>query len=355
MKITQAMKMVSAAKFRHASVAIVKMRPYSEALSGILARVGASLEAGEVNSPYTTVRPEKKVLLVAVTSNKGLCGAFNANVVKRVRSLLAGPFASAQVDIATIGSKGRELLSRYCTVSADYSAVYDNLTYAATAQIAQKIMDDFAAGVYDRVEIVYNRFKNAATQVLTREEFLPMTLQTNAETAASHTDFILEPDSRSIVENLLPAVFPYPARQPRLGARCPDDSHEPGFGQRQGTQGATHPPVQQRPPSLHYQPDHRDRQRSGSFGRQVSLSACPSAERPGGGERAEGARGAGKRAGAGEGTEEKRRNRSRKRSKALVGYEVFRCCPVWKRQPGVTEKKRWKKYFVSRRLPRIVR
>ena len=204
MKITQAMKMVSAAKFRHASVAIVKMRPYSEALSGILARVGASLEAGEVNSPYTTVRPEKKVLLVAVTSNKGLCGAFNANVVKRVRSLLAGPFASAQVDIATIGSKGRELLSRYCTVSADYSAVYDSLTYAATAQIAQKIMDDFAAGVYDRVEIVYNRFKNAATQVLTREEFLPMTLQTNAETAASHTDFILEPDSRSIVENLLP-------------------------------------------------------------------------------------------------------------------------------------------------------
>lgn len=138
------------------------------------------------------------------TSNKGSCGAFNANVVKRVRSLLAGPFASAQVDIATIGSKGRELLSRYCTVSADYSAVYDNLTYAATAQIAQKIMDDFAAGVYDRVEIVYNRFKNAATQVLTREEFLPMTLQTNAETAAAHTDFILEPDSRSIVENLLP-------------------------------------------------------------------------------------------------------------------------------------------------------
>ena len=105
MKITQAMKMVSAAKFRHASVAIVKMRPYSEALSGILARVGASLEGSEINSPYTTVRPEKKVLLVAVTSNKGLCGAFNANVVKRVRSLLAGPFASSQVDIATIGSK----------------------------------------------------------------------------------------------------------------------------------------------------------------------------------------------------------------------------------------------------------
>lgn len=204
MKITQAMKMVSAAKFRHASAAIVKMRPYSEALSGILARVGASLEGSEINSPYTAVRPEKKILLVVVTSNKGLCGAFNANVVKRVRSLLAGPFASSQVDIATIGSKGRDMLSRYCTVSADYSAVYNNLTYAATARIAQKIMDDFAAGVYDRVEIVYNRFKNAATQVLTREEFLPMTLQTGSETAAAHTDFILEPDSRSIVENLLP-------------------------------------------------------------------------------------------------------------------------------------------------------
>ena len=204
MKITQAMKMVSASKFRHASAAIVKMRPYSEALSGILARVGACLDGGEVDSPYTAVRrDEKKILLVVVTSNKGLCGAFNSNVVKYARSLIAGRFAGKSVDIVTVGSKGRDLLARNCPIAADFSAVYDDLTFAASAEISQKIMDDFAAGVYDRVQIVYNRFKNAATQILTSEEFLPLTLQTDGK-AASNTDFILEPDSRSIVEGLLP-------------------------------------------------------------------------------------------------------------------------------------------------------
>lgn len=205
MKITQAMKMVSASKFRHASDAIVKMRPYSQALSSILAQVSASLDTETVDSPYTEVRrEEKKVLLVVVTSNKGLCGAFNANVVKYARSLLAGELAGKDVDIITIGSKGRELLSRYCALKEDYSGVYDNLTFAASAEIAQKIMDDFASGVYDRVQIVYNRFKNAATQLLTNEEFLPLTLEKTGDGAEANTDFILEPNSRSIVEGLLP-------------------------------------------------------------------------------------------------------------------------------------------------------
>lgn len=209
MKITQAMKMVSASKFRHASSAIVKMRPYSEALSGILAQVGASLDGTQVDSPYTEVRREQhKVLLVVVTSNKGLCGAFNSNVVKYVRALLAGRFAHNQVDLITVGTKGREMLSRHFAIAADYSSLLDDLTFAATAQVSQKIMDDFAAGVYDRVEIVYNRFKNAATQILTAEEFLPLSLGTgernDARGAESQADFILEPDSRSIVAGLLP-------------------------------------------------------------------------------------------------------------------------------------------------------
>lgn len=207
MKITQAMKMVSASKFRHASSAIVKMRPYSEALSGILAEVGASLDGTQVESPYTEVRGEqRKVLLVVVTSNKGLCGAFNSNVVKYVRALLAGRFARNEVDLITIGAKGREMLSRHFPIAADYSPLLDDLTFAATAQVSQKIMDDFAAGVYDRVEIVYNRFKNAATQLLTAEEFLPLSLHTDEkrEDAGAQTDFILEPDSRSIVAGLLP-------------------------------------------------------------------------------------------------------------------------------------------------------
>lgn len=207
MKITQAMKMVSASKFRHASSAIVKMRPYSEVLSGILAEVGASLDGTQVESPYTEVRGEqRKVLLVVVTSNKGLCGAFNSNVVKYVRALLAGRFARNEVDLITIGAKGREMLSRHFPIAADYSPLLDDLTFAATAQVSQKIMDDFAAGVYDRVEIVYNRFKNAATQLLTAEEFLPLSLHTGGkrEDAGAQTDFILEPDSRSIVAGLLP-------------------------------------------------------------------------------------------------------------------------------------------------------
>lgn len=203
MKITQAMKMVSASKFRHASAAIVKMRPYSEALSEILAQVSASLDSYDVNSPYTVVRrEEKKMLLVVVTSNKGLCGAFNANVVKFARHLLAEQFAGKNVDIVTIGTKGRDLLARYCPIAADYSHIFDDLTFAASAEISQKMMDDFAAGVYDRVQIVYNRFKNAATQILTSEEFLPLVLETGGK--ESNTDFILEPDSRSIVEGLLP-------------------------------------------------------------------------------------------------------------------------------------------------------
>lgn len=203
MKITQAMKMVSASKFRHASAAIVKMRPYSEALSEILAQVSASLDSYDVNSPYTVVRrEEKKMLLVVVTSNKGLCGAFNANVVKFARHLLAGQFAGKSVDIVTIGTKGRDLLARYCPIVADYSHIFDDLTFAASAEISQKMMDDFAAGVYDRVQIVYNRFKNAATQILTSEEFLPLVLETGGK--ESNIDFILEPDSKSIVEGLLP-------------------------------------------------------------------------------------------------------------------------------------------------------
>ena len=205
MKITQAMKMVSASKFRHASAAIVKMRPYSEALSGILAQVGASVDDSQIESPYTrTAREEKKVLLVVVTSNKGLCGAFNSNVVKYTRGLLAGRFAGLDVDVVAIGSKGRELLARHLPVAADYSAVLDNPTFAASAEVAQKIMDDFAAGRYDRVEVVYNRFKNAATQILTAEEFLPLSLDKARTRQASNEDFIFEPDCRTIVEGLLP-------------------------------------------------------------------------------------------------------------------------------------------------------
>ena len=206
MKITQAMKMVSASKFKRASDAITHMRPYSDSLSEILAQVSSSVSGEEINSPYTVVREEKKVLLVVFTSNKGLCGAFNSNVVKRAKELLSNEFAGKNVDVVTIGNKARELLSKTYKISADYSGVYDDLTFASASAIAQGIMDAFASGRYDRVQFVYNRFKNAATQIVTSEQFLPLTLKGGDDTTGmqANTDFILEPDSKSIIEGLLP-------------------------------------------------------------------------------------------------------------------------------------------------------
>lgn len=206
MKITQAMKMVSASKFKRASDAITHMRPYSDSLSGILAQVSSSVSGEEIDSPYTAVREEKKILLVVFTSNKGLCGAFNSNVVKRAKELLGGEFAGKDIDIVTIGNKARELLSKTHEISADYSAIYDDLTFAAASHIAQGIMDAFASGRYDRVQFVYNRFKNAATQIVTSEQFLPLVLKggDDAGGTQANTDFILEPDSKSIIEGLLP-------------------------------------------------------------------------------------------------------------------------------------------------------
>ena len=198
--------MVSASKFKRASDAITHMRPYSDSLSEILAQVSSSVSGEEINSPYTVVREEKKVLLVVFTSNKGLCGAFNSNVVKRAKELLSNEFAGKDVDVVTIGNKARELLSKTYKISADYSGVYDDLTFASASAIAQGIMDAFASGRYDRVQFVYNRFKNAATQIVTSEQFLPLTLKGGDDTTRmqANTDFILEPDSKSIIEGLLP-------------------------------------------------------------------------------------------------------------------------------------------------------
>ena len=127
-------------------------------------------------------------------------------MVKRAKELLSNEFAGKNVDVVTIGNKARELLSKTYKISADYSGVYDDLTFASASAIAQGIMDAFASGRYDRVQFVYNRFKNAATQIVTSEQFLPLTLKGGDDTTGmqANTDFILEPDSKSIIEGLLP-------------------------------------------------------------------------------------------------------------------------------------------------------
>ncbi|MDD4820794.1 MAG: F0F1 ATP synthase subunit gamma, partial [Flavobacteriales bacterium] len=172
MKITQAMKMVSASKFKKASDAITNMRPYSDNLTEILAQVSSSLNGEEgVESPYTVVRDVKKVLLVVVTSNKGLCGAFNSNITKRTKEIIAAMPQDVSVDILTIGTKGRDLLNKIHPVTQDESSLYDNISFATVSAVAQGIMDAYAEGKYDSVQVVYNRFKNAATQIVTVEQF----------------------------------------------------------------------------------------------------------------------------------------------------------------------------------------
>ena len=205
MKITQAMKMVSASKFKKASDAITHMRPYSDGLSQILAQVSATMSSDEsIESPYTVVRDVKRVLVVVVTSNKGLCGAFNSNVVKNVKEMLANALADCEVDIITVGNKGRDLLSKVHAIEADYSYLYDDMTFAAVSEMTTRIMDDYASEKYDSVWVVYNRFKNAATQIVTCEQFLPLEIKASSSSAATTGDFILEPDSKTIVEGLLP-------------------------------------------------------------------------------------------------------------------------------------------------------
>lgn len=205
MKITQAMKMVSASKFKKASDAITHMRPYSDGLSQILAQVSASMSSDEnIESPYTAVRDVKRALVVVVTSNKGLCGAFNSNVVKNVKEMLSTAFADCAVDIITVGTKGRDLLSKVHAIEADYSYLYDDMTFASVSQMTTRVMEDYAAEKYDSVWVVYNRFKNAATQIVTCEQFLPLEIKASKTASAPVGDFILEPDSKTIVEGLLP-------------------------------------------------------------------------------------------------------------------------------------------------------
>ena len=172
MQITSAMKMVSAAKLKKAQDAITAMRPYSQKLTELLQNLSATLE-GNTGGVFAEQRPVNKVLVVAITSNRGLCGAFNANVIKQVK-LIQDAYAGKQVDILAIGKKGNDTLKKTANVTDNKSGVFDALTFENVAVIAQSLMDKFAAGEYDRIELVYNHFKNAGTQIVLTEQFLPL-------------------------------------------------------------------------------------------------------------------------------------------------------------------------------------
>ncbi len=205
-QITKAMKMVSAAKLKRATGAIVQLRPYANKLRDILANVSASVEQG--TSPFTVDRTPTNVLVVVVTSNRGLAGAFNANAIKTAVQLIQTTYASqyqaGNVSLITIGKKGYDFFSRRgYTIAANHSEVFGNLNFENVSEITNEIMDAFVAGTYDRVELVYNQFKNAAVQILTTEQLLPLLPPANTEQVAE-TDYIIEPSNETIVENLIP-------------------------------------------------------------------------------------------------------------------------------------------------------
>ncbi|MFD2602387.1 ATP synthase F1 subunit gamma [Flavobacterium suzhouense] len=203
MQITSAMKMVSAAKLKKAQDAITAMRPYSEKLTELLQNLSATLDSDN-GGVYAEQRPVNKVLIVAITSNRGLCGAFNANVIKQIKNLQVA-YAGKEVDVLAIGKKGNDVLKKTCNVVGNKSELFDTLTFENVAEAAQSLMDKFAAGEYDKIELVYNHFKNAATQVVLTEQFLPLEPAAKDEKAANNaTDYIFEPSKEEIVLSLVP-------------------------------------------------------------------------------------------------------------------------------------------------------
>ncbi|MCR5861204.1 ATP synthase F1 subunit gamma [Flavobacterium sp. J372] len=202
MQITSAMKMVSAAKLKKAQDAITAMRPYAEKLTELLQNLSATLD-GDTGGKFAEQREVNRVLIVAITSNRGLAGAFNSNVIKQVR-VLQEQYAGKQVDVLTIGKKGNDGLRKSANIIDNNNGIFDALTFENVAAVAESLMQRFADGEYDRIEIVYNHFKNAATQIVKTEQFLPLEPIAATEVKTTVTDYIFEPSKEEIVLSLIP-------------------------------------------------------------------------------------------------------------------------------------------------------
>jgi len=204
MQITSAMKMVSAAKLKKAQDAITAMRPYANKLTELLQNLSATLDV-DSGSKFSTQREVNNVLVVAITSNRGLCGAFNSNIIKEVTRLKSKEYQSKNVSIVAIGKKANDAFKKTSKVVANKSEVFDDLTFENVAEIAQILMDKFVDGEFDKIELVYNKFKNAATQEIMTEQFLPI-VPVEGDVNAN-VDYIFEPSKIEIVEALIPKAL----------------------------------------------------------------------------------------------------------------------------------------------------
>ena len=201
MQITSAMKMVSAAKLKRSQDAIVQMRPYAEKLTALMGNVSATLDASE--NPYALERPVQNVLLIPMTANRGLCGAFNSSVLKRVK-VVADRYeaAGAKVSVYAVGKKSRDLLKKTMNVVAEELEVVNQVNFEGAQRVAEGAMAGFTSGQYDKVVLIYNQFKNAAVQVLQEEQLLPISAASSEGTSVG--DYLYEPNKAQLLEELIP-------------------------------------------------------------------------------------------------------------------------------------------------------
>jgi len=203
MQITSAMKMVSAAKLSRAQDAITAMRPYSEKLSELLQKLSATLEEGS-ESKFAEQREVNNVLVVAISSNRGLAGAFNSNIIKGVKKAANDRFSGKDIALYTLGKKADDILKKDFTIAKNNNEIFDKLEFNEVAAIAEDIMKSFVDGKYDKVMLVYNSFVNAATQIVTTEQFLPILPVENSDEVDINLDYQFEPEKDQIVKEMIP-------------------------------------------------------------------------------------------------------------------------------------------------------
>ena len=209
-QITKAMKMVAAAKLRRAQDRILQMRPYAQKLGGIMQNISSSVNEEVIENPFAEARDVKNVLLVVVSSDRGLCGAFNSNVFKFTRALIEEKFEGVQaaggLHILPVGKRSRDyFVKRDFQVIDDYAEMFGNLNFSQAIEASKLIQDRFIEGKYDHVEIVFNEFKNVATQILRSEQYLPIEGKIgDEEEVESENDYIYEPDQEFIFQEIVP-------------------------------------------------------------------------------------------------------------------------------------------------------
>ncbi|HEY9007559.1 MAG TPA: ATP synthase F1 subunit gamma [Ohtaekwangia sp.] len=208
-QITKAMKMVAAAKLRKSQDRIVQMRPFAQKLSYILKNLSAAQSGADSDNWYSVVREEKKILIIAISSDRGLCGSFNSNIFKGVLRLIeekySAQYAKGNVTILTIGRKATDFFGkRKYPVITDFTSVYNQLTFENVSNTMEYVMAAFKEGKFDKVELVYNEFKNVATQILRAEQLLPVPAPAVESNASNQVDYIYQPDQEEIITGLIP-------------------------------------------------------------------------------------------------------------------------------------------------------